>query len=136
MLFGALPPHGFLTGFDSCGLNHKGCLSLWEIRTVHKPGNTLTCLTLSEIQPERCRVADDVAADRLCRITKEHAGIGHNLIGHNSNRVQLINKLEEIMQMAVQLLLTSGKRTAACILGTEQAGQGVHQSASPAYRSP
>lgn len=86
--------------------------------------NTLFTFTLSERQTNLARVGEDVTADRLLGVTREHGsvGIGNDLVGDEDSDAVFVGERLKRAEEASEVLLTIGELTAACVIGAVQGG--------------
>ena len=102
--------------------HHEHRLPLRQIGGIDEPGDPLSGLALSQVDPEGGRVSHDMASDGPGGVAEERIGLCRDLVGHGDDRVVDGGEVQQVVHMAVEDLLPLGQRAAADVLRTEVGG--------------
>ena len=98
-------------------------LTVGQVGRVDQAGDSSSALGFAKIESERAGVGQNVSADGLGWVAPHGIGLRVNLVGDQDECVVDVRQFLQVLQMAVELLLSAGKHTTSDELSTEMTGQ-------------
>ena len=99
--------------------------SIGEVRRVNQSSNSSSTLGFAQVESEGARVGQDVAADWFGGVAPHGIWLGVHLVGDQHEGVVHIGEFLEVLQVAVEFLLSACEHTSSNELRSEVAGEGI-----------